>query len=125
MRRHRLDEGTVALRSEAVGLGEHDVEYDRPRPLRRQPLDQLAMHCAWPRPAAGAVLHAGEALLVDVDQHNVRVRREPRRVHAHVEIDQAVFQRLREVQPEDLRRRERERGERAEEQGPVQWNLHE
>jgi hypothetical protein len=92
----------VVLRAELVGLGEHDVEHHRARLLRRETVQQLGVHHARPGPASGLFLHRNQAVLVDVDQHDVRVGHESGRVRADHGVEQAVFQRLHPVQEGDL-----------------------
>ena len=111
---HRLGERGVVLAAEGVGLGERDVEDDGARLLRREPFNELGMHYARPGPAAGFALHAREALLVDVDEHDIGVRRELRRLRAHEAVEEPVLQRLQRVQCEELDAHEREHAEREQ-----------
>ena len=90
----------VVLPAEAVGLGEGDVEHDRARLLRGEAFDQLGVHDARPRPASRLLLHARQALLVDVHQHDVRVRRELGGLRAHETVEQPVLERPQGVQGE-------------------------
>ena len=105
-----LGEGAIALRAELVLLGEHQVEHHGAGLLRHQAGEQLRVHHARPGKAPGRVLHLGEAALVDVDDDDVRVGREARRVPFDERVEQAVLERLRRVQEQRLERGDGERG---------------
>ena len=114
--RDRLGERGVVLAPEAVGLGEGDVEHDRARLLRRETLQQLGVHDARPGPAPRIGLHARQAFFVDVDEHDVRVGRELRRLRAHEAVEQPVLEPPEHLHAEELGARERQRreGERGQ-----------
>ena len=104
----RRYEFLVAFWPDDVGLGEKDVEHDCARVLRREAIEQLTVDDARPRETAGDLVEVGEALLVDVHQHDVGVRSQLGRVRTDHAVEQAVLERLHPVQEGEL---EREQGE--------------
>ena len=104
-------ERRIVLAAKIVGLGERDIEDDGAGPLRRQAFHQLGMHDARPRPAPRVLFHAREALLVDVDEHDIGVGHELGGLHAHEPVEKAMLERPQGVQRKELERGEGQRGE--------------
>jgi len=104
----RFAERGVVLRAELVALDEHHVEHDGARLLRRETFEQIRVHDARPWPAPGiAFLHLHQAVLVDVDQHDVRVGGERRGLPLDHAVEQAVLERAQPLQREHLQREQR------------------
>ena len=112
-------EGAVAVRAIRVRFREQDVEHHRARLLRLYPLQEFRVYRARPRPFAGRVVHAGETLLVDIDDDDVRIRLELRRMAANEEIGDPVFEAVEQVEPPDFQRSSDQHDDHAGVQRPA------